>query len=746
MASRRKARAKNVRKLINIVVLRKVSVSTSAASTVVRIRFGAQRCIHVYKPKKKTEEESDSFPFVLSGASRTAIEDYFAQFPPTEAELTTAASGSAEASKGQGKAGDQFFARGDGNENRVRYSHDGGKRLKGIRAMEMGETEIKGEVAALSKRLGSTPALRELTAKRAALPVADFKQQICDAVDSAESQVVCIAGETGCGKTTQVPQFLVERCWSQGRGCRVLCTQPRPISAMTVSKRVAAERGETLGAPAGVGYMVRNDKSGGLESSIMFCTNSVLLRRLTRYDLRDELADVSHIVIDEIHERDLYADFMLIVLKDLLPTFPHLKLVLMSATLNITAFSAYFDNCTVVHVPGFTYPVQDFFLEDALSLVGFATTAGSGQLPARSERIHAELEEMDPAELEAVGAAIMEAFMSEDGSAAQEVYGRPLSKLRDPMDAAFATLMSVVEYEGTWEYVNVPHGKTGATALMVAAGKGRVAEVATLLEHGADPLMQSHDGSSCRHWAERFHHEDAAALVEAREVAALQLEEEEEAKAALAEYQRSFDPNEVDLELVHKLLKYLYAHELEGAVLVFLPGWFEISRLQEKLLECSVMGCRTEHPALVLPLHSQVAAAEQQRVFDRPTAPTRKIILATNIGESAITIDDVVFVVDSGRLKEKSYDPHTGVATLQSAWVSQASARQRRGRAGRCQAGFCFRLFSRTRFKAMANYQLPEIKRSPLEELSLQVKLLEDARQEHAQATGGPVPVGLHDG
>ena len=95
-------------------------------------------------------------------------------------------------------------------------------------------------------------------------------------------------------------------------------------------------------------------------------------------------------------------------------------------------------------------------------------------------------------------------------------------------------------------------------------------------------------------------------------------------------------------------------------------------------------------------------------------------MLATNIAETAVTVDDVVFVVDTGRPKEKSYDAYTAVSTLQAAWVSQASARQRRGRAGRCRPGECFRMYSSARMCALAEHQLPEMKRSPLEELVLQ--------------------------
>ena len=160
-----------------------------------------------------------------------------------------------------------------------------------------------------------------------------------------------------------------------------------------------------------------------------------------------------------------------------------------------------------------------------------------------------------------------------------------------------------------------------------------------------------------------------------------------------------------------------------GAILVFLPGWDEITRLKERLEANPAFGGGRYS---VLPLHSMVPPADQRRVFARPPPGVRKIVLATNIAETAVTIDDVVVVINSGRAKEKSYDPYTAVSTLQAGWVSRAAERQRRGRAGRCQPGVAFHLYSRARAAALAEFQAPELQRSPLDELCLQVKLLDD--------------------
>ena len=160
-----------------------------------------------------------------------------------------------------------------------------------------------------------------------------------------------------------------------------------------------------------------------------------------------------------------------------------------------------------------------------------------------------------------------------------------------------------------------------------------------------------------------------------------------------------------------------------GAVLVFLPGWFEISQLKDLLAGDPLFG--DARRCLVLPLHSGVPVAEQRRVFQRPPEGVTKVVLATNIAETSLTIDDVAYVVDSGRAKEKGYDPHMKVSVLRSGWISRASAKQRRGRAGRTRRGMCWHLFSKTRHDdALEAFRASELLRTPLEELVLQAKLL----------------------
>lgn len=168
---------------------------------------------------------------------------------------------------------------------------------------------------------------------RKSLPAYKEKERLLAAI--ARNQVIVISGETGCGKTTQLPQFVLESEIESGRGafCNIICTQPRRISAMAVSERVSTERGENLGES--VGYKVRLEGMKGKDTHLLFCTSGILLRRL----LSDRnLNGVSHVFVDEIHERGMNEDFLLIVLKDLLSRRQDLRLILMSATLNAELF------------------------------------------------------------------------------------------------------------------------------------------------------------------------------------------------------------------------------------------------------------------------------------------------------------------------------------------------------------------------------------------------------------------------
>lgn len=174
-----------------------------------------------------------------------------------------------------------------------------------------------------------------------------------------------IKGDTGCGKTTQVPQFILDAMTEKGVGadCSMVVTQPRRISAISLAQRIAHERNEDVGDV--VGYQVRLQqvlpKQNG---SILFCTTGVLLKKLQS---NLGLEGCSHVIIDEAHERSVDTDMLLALLKRSMKLNPSLKVLIMSATINADLFQKYLD-CKAVEVPGKLYPVEMNFLEDITRL------------------------------------------------------------------------------------------------------------------------------------------------------------------------------------------------------------------------------------------------------------------------------------------------------------------------------------------------------------------------------------------
>lgn len=190
--------------------------------------------------------------------------------------------------------------------------------------------------------------LRKLRKIQAELPVAQYRTEIIEAV--ANEQVVLIAGDTGCGKSTQIPQYLYQAGYES-----ICCTQPRRIACISLSKRVAHEM--LCEFDSQVGYQIRFERSKNKNTKIVFMTEGLLLRQLST---EAALTQFDVIVLDEVHERHLHGDFLLGVTKCLLKSRPELKLVLMSATINVNLFAEYFseEKVHVLEVPGRLFPIK----------------------------------------------------------------------------------------------------------------------------------------------------------------------------------------------------------------------------------------------------------------------------------------------------------------------------------------------------------------------------------------------------
>lgn len=453
----------------------------------------------------------------------------------------------------------------------------------------------------LLKQQQSNNTYKKMLVGRQRLPSYKMKDEILDLVKN--NQAVVLSGETGCGKTTQVPQFLLESEILAGRGsaCHVVCTQPRRISAISVAQRVADERGERVGDS--VGYQIRLEAARSRDcGSIMYCTSGIVLQWLQSDSL---LSKVSHLVLDEIHERDMQSDFLISIARDLLTRRPDLKLILMSATLNAAKFSEYYGGCAMIHIPGFTFPVKEYYLEDVIQMTRFRIPEKPrGFRPSRSDR--------------------------EESNSKHAAFTEQI-------------LPWISEQQ-----------RTGA-----------------MTEACAQELSQPHSEVLCP-------------------------------------------------ALVLRLLQHICSQP-PGAVLVFLPGWSDISEVDKLIKEDSSMAT---HRTAVYPLHSLMPTVNQREVFERPPTGVRKIVLATNIAETSITIDDIVYVIDGGYIKMRNFDKRTNMSTLLPELVTKANAHQRRGRAGRVQDGVCYHLYTSKREKLLDDYPLPEVMRTRLEEIILSVKIL----------------------
>ncbi|MEU4049267.1 ATP-dependent RNA helicase HrpA [Streptomyces olivaceus] len=238
----------------------------------------------------------------------------------------------------------------------LRDAHRLGRRLEGARKIRKPEAratvlaEIEAEVAKAEQRIGERRARVPDVSYPAQLPVSQKKDEIAAAI--RDHQVVIVAGETGSGKTTQIPKICVEL----GRGVRGMIghTQPRRIAARTVAERVADELDTPLGET--VGWKVRFTDQVNPESTfIKLMTDGILLAEI---QTDRELRAYDTIIIDEAHERSLNIDFLLGYLAQLLPKRPDLKVVITSATIDPERFSRHFGDAPIVEVSGRTYPVE----------------------------------------------------------------------------------------------------------------------------------------------------------------------------------------------------------------------------------------------------------------------------------------------------------------------------------------------------------------------------------------------------
>ncbi|KAF9002008.1 P-loop containing nucleoside triphosphate hydrolase protein [Cyathus striatus] len=396
--------------------------------------------------------------------------------------------------------------------------------------------------------VSSAPTYTSLSiqSQRECLPIFKHREKLLYCVENFG--VLIVVGQTGCGKTTQLPQFLHEVGWASN-GHVIACTQPRRVAATSVAGRVATEVGTTIGDE--VGYTIRfEDVSSKERTRILYMTDGMLFRETLIDPL---LSRYSVIMIDEAHERSVYTDLLLGVLKKIRRKRQSLRIIVSSATLDAASFLEYFTSsndsteATIVSLEGRMFPVEVAYLD-----------------------------------------------------------------------------------QPTPDYVR------------------KAAEVAWNINLQQGP----------------------------------------------------------------------------GDILIFLTGREEIDRCLEELSELLPTLPRNATRLLLLALHAGLSTEEQLRVFEPAERGVRKVIVATNIAEASVTIEGIKFVVDSGFVKIRVYNPTTALASLCTVPVSSASAVQRAGRAGRTSPGICYRLYTISAFKSLSHSTPPEITRTDMTTPILQLKSL----------------------
>ncbi|GAA2042595.1 ATP-dependent RNA helicase HrpA [Polymorphospora rubra] len=235
------------------------------------------------------------------------------------------------------------------DEQRLARRLEGTRKIRDPQRRAAALVEIAGEVDRAESRLAARRAAVPTVSYPPQLPVSDRRDEIAEAI--RDHQVVIVAGETGSGKTTQLPKI----CLELGRGVRGLIghTQPRRLAARTVADRIAEELGTQLGET--VGFKVRFSDRVGESTMVKLMTDGILLTELQHDRL---LRQYDTLIIDEAHERSLNIDFILGYLRQLLPRRPDLKVVITSATIDPQRFSRHFGDAPVIEVSGRTYPVE----------------------------------------------------------------------------------------------------------------------------------------------------------------------------------------------------------------------------------------------------------------------------------------------------------------------------------------------------------------------------------------------------
>lgn len=490
---------------------------------------------------------------------------------------------------------------------------------------------------------------KAIQAARLKLPILSEEQVIMETIN--ENPIIILTGETGSGKTTQVPQFLYEAGYAETKMIGI--TEPRRVAAISMSKRVATEMNVSTDI---VSYLIRFEGNATAKTKIKFMTDGVLLKELEN-DFT--LTKYSVIILDEAHERSIYTDILVGLLSRIVllrqKRNDPLKLIIMSATLRVEDFtkntSLFKSPPPVLSVEARQFPVTSYF--NKVTPSDYVTDAYN-----KTVKIHNKLPE---------GGILI--FLT-----GQDEVKNLVNKLRK-----------------AFPY----HKKKGAPAKM---DSNQSSAVDYSDGEDSDEMDMRKAIKNSKKAKKKLH-----SMLSLPQI-------------SLDHYKLPADDTDADL------LDDMNIKDDDSDGKSEEDDEDDDDEVDDSL---NVIGLKNKQPMWVLPLYSLLSSDKQSRVFEKPPEGTRLCVVSTNVAETSLTIPNIKYVVDSGRVKTRLYDKITGVSSFVVTYTSKAGAMQREGRAGRTAPGRCYRLYSSAVYEnEFADVAVPDIQKKPVDDLMLQMKCM----------------------
>ena len=483
---------------------------------------------------------------------------------------------------------------------------------------------------------------KEIIEFRKNLPIIKQEDDIMYAINNC--LVTIISGETGSGKSTQIPQFLYEKGYTNEIG-NIIITQPRRVAARTLSMRLANELNVTLGNE--VGYQIRFESYNfSNETKIKFVTDGILLKEIENDQL---LSKYSVVIIDEAHERTVNSDLLIGFISQIIKlryslwrngkkyfnqdkfVYP-LRLVIMSATMSVSDFSE-----NQIFLPYIKPKVVEIF--------------------SRQYKVNV--------------------FHSKH-------------TLPDYLNEAFKLCVKI--------HKKLPEGNV----LVFLTGKREILELCKKLneEFSKNYFEENNENENIQNSKNETSNNNIKLEEEIMNDNENNIKEKEKENIENSKKEISNNKIKLEEEIMNDNENNIKENE-------------NIENLNKKE--------KSYNPVIILPLYSSMSVEDQMKIFTEHKGK-RMFVISTNIAETSLTIPSIKYVIDSGKVKKRIYKSGLSFSTFEIEWISQSSANQRMGRAGRTMEGYCYRLYSTGLLNKMEKFTQPQICSSPLSQIILTLK------------------------